>query len=67
MICPILCVSQEVHMKSTKLRHEWGTVWCKWDLIVTTDDATNEYYDIFFVDQESSTSSFPGVKTVVAS
>jgi hypothetical protein len=46
---------------------EWVTRQ-KWDLIVTMDDATNEHYDMFFVDQEGGTaSSFRGVKTVIES
>lgn len=32
-----------------------------WDLIVTMDDATNEHYSIFFVNEEGTTSSFTGV------
>ncbi len=31
-----------------------------WDLIVTMDDATNEHYSMFFVDQEGTISSFQG-------
>jgi hypothetical protein len=31
------------------------------------DDATNEHYDMFFVDEESTVSSFRGVKTVIES
>jgi hypothetical protein len=29
-----------------------------WDLIVTMDDATNEHYSMFFVNEESTASSF---------
>ena len=36
-----------------------------WDLIVTMDDATNEQYSMFFVDEEGTASSFLGVKQVV--
>jgi transposase len=45
-------------------RHEWvsGT---QWDLIVTMDDATNEHYSMFFVDEEGTTSSFQGVREVI--
>jgi len=45
-------------------RHEWvdGK---KWDLIVTMDDATNEHYSMFFVDEEGTASSFYGVRDVI--
>jgi hypothetical protein len=45
-------------------RHEWvsGKMW---DLIVTMDDATNEHYSMFFVDEEGTASSFQGVRDVV--
>ena len=33
-----------------------------WDLIVTMDDATSEQYSMFFVDEESTQSSFRGVE-----
>lgn len=36
-----------------------------WDLIVTMDDATNEHYSMFFVDQEGTASSFRGVREVI--
>ncbi len=36
-----------------------------WDLIVTMDDATNEHYDMVFVEQEGTASSFLGIKRVV--
>ena len=44
--------------------HEWvpGKMW---DLIVTMDDATNEQYNIFFVDEEGTASSFQGVGDVI--
>lgn len=44
--------------------HEWvmGT---KWDLIVTMDDATNEHYSMFFVEEEGTASSFQGVREVI--
>jgi len=44
--------------------HEWvpGT---KWDLIVTMDDATNEHYNMFFVQEEGTSSSFLGVREVI--
>ena len=46
--------------------HEW-VPGKKWDLIVTMEDATNEHYDMFFVDEEGTASSFRGVKTVIES
>jgi len=36
-----------------------------WDLIVTMDDATNEHYSMFFVEQEGTLSSFRGVAEVI--
>lgn len=46
--------------------HQWipGVYW---DLIVTMDDATNEHYSMFFVDQEGTSSSFAGVRDVIES
>lgn len=46
-------------------RHEWigGQ---QWDLIVTMDDATSEHYSMFFVEEESTASSFRGVRDVIA-
>ena len=44
--------------------HEW-VPGKKWDLIVTMDDATNEHYSMFFVDEEGTESSFRGVKEVI--
>lgn len=46
--------------------HEW-VAGHKWDLTVTMDDATNEHYEMFFVQQEGTSSSFQGVKAVIAS
>jgi hypothetical protein len=45
-------------------RHEWvsGRMW---DLIVTMDDATNEHYSMFFVEEEGTASSFQGVRDVI--
>ena len=45
-------------------RHEWvgGQ---QWDLIVTMDDATSEHYSMFFVEEESSASSFAGVEETI--
>jgi transposase len=44
--------------------HEWVPQ-KKWDLIVTMDDATNEHYSMFFVEQEGTVSSLQGVKEVI--
>jgi len=44
--------------------HEW-VPGKKWDLIVTMDDATNEHYSMFFVDEEGTASSFKGVRDVI--
>jgi len=44
--------------------HEW-VVNQKWDLIVTMDDATNEHYSMFFVQEEGTASSFRGVQEVI--
>jgi hypothetical protein len=45
--------------------HEW-VPGKKWDLIVTMDDATNEHYSMFFVEEEGTASSFQGVREVIA-
>ena len=45
-------------------RHEW-VPGKKWDLIVTMDDATNEHYSMFFVEEEGTGSSFAGVREVI--
>lgn len=44
--------------------HEW-VPGQKWDLIVTMDDATNEIYSAFFVNEEGTLSSFQGVSEVL--
>ena len=44
--------------------HEW-VKGKRWDLIVTMDDATNEHYSMFFVDEEGTASSFQGVRDVI--
>jgi transposase len=44
--------------------HQW-VPGVYWDLIVTMDDATNEHYSMFFVDEECTTSSFTGVRDVI--
>jgi len=44
--------------------HEW-VAGKKWDLIVTMDDATNEQYSMFFVDEEGTASRFLGVQDVI--
>jgi transposase len=45
--------------------HEW-VAGQKWDLIVTMDDATNEHYSMFFVQEESTGSSFAAVEETIA-
>jgi len=45
-------------------RHEWVPA-KKWDLITTLDDATNEHYSMFFVDEEGTESSFRGARAVI--
>jgi transposase len=45
-------------------RHQW-VAGKQWDLIVTMDDATNEHYSMFFVDEEGTASSFQGVRDVI--
>ena len=37
----------------------------QWDLIVTMDDATNEHYSMFFVEEEGTASSLLGVREVI--
>lgn len=44
--------------------HEW-VEGKKWDLIVTMDDATNEHYSMFFVEEEGTSSSFIGIRDVI--
>jgi transposase len=44
--------------------HEWVSG-CRWDLIVTMDDATNEHYSMFFVEEEGTVSSLRGVREVI--
>ena len=45
-------------------RHEW-VEGQQWDLIVTMDDATSEHYSMFFVEEESTASSFAGVEETI--
>lgn len=45
-------------------RHEWVPDQM-WDLIVTMDDATSEHYDMRFVEEEGTASSFLGMRTVI--
>jgi hypothetical protein len=47
-------------------RHEW-VVGQRWDLIVTMDDATNEHYDMRFVEEEGTVSSLLGIREVIRS
>jgi len=44
--------------------HEWVPNE-RWDLIVTMDDATSEHYSMFFTEEESTSSSFQGVKETI--
>jgi transposase len=44
--------------------HEWAPG-VQWDLILTMDDATNEHYSLFFVEEEGTSSSFQGIKEVI--
>ena len=44
--------------------HEWvAGQW--WDLIVTMDDATNELYSSFFVEEEGTMSTFTALHEVI--
>jgi len=45
-------------------RHEWVRGQ-RWDLIVTMDDATSEHYDMRFVEEEGTASSFAGIREVI--
>lgn len=45
-------------------RHEW-VVSQMWDLIVTMDDATGEHYDMRFVEEEGTASSFQAVRATI--
>ena len=57
------CVGMMVHQDGS--RHEWlpgRTI----DLIVTMDDATNEIYSAFLVEEEGTMSSFQGLGEVIA-
>ena len=38
---------------------------CQWDLIVTLDDATNELYSAFVVEEEGTRSSLRGLRAVI--
>ena len=44
--------------------HEW-VPGKKWDLITSMDDANNEHYAMFFVQEEGTASSFKGVKQAI--
>ena len=46
-------------------RHEW-VEGKRWDLIITMDDATNEHYSMFFIEEEGTESSFKGIKEVIS-
>jgi LmbE family N-acetylglucosaminyl deacetylase len=57
------CVGMMVHQDGS--RHEWLPGFML-DLIVTMDDATNEIYSAFLVEEEGTMSSFQGLHEVVA-
>ncbi len=44
--------------------HQW-VPGKKWDLIVTMDDANNEHYSMFFVEEEGTWSSLMGMRDVI--
>jgi transposase len=44
--------------------HEW-VPGVQWDLILTMDDATNEHYSLFFIEEEGTSSSFRGIKETI--
>ncbi|RMG60371.1 MAG: ISNCY family transposase [Bacteroidetes bacterium] len=44
--------------------HQW-VAGLQWDLIITLDDATNEHYSMFFVQEEGTASSFQATKEVI--
>ncbi len=44
--------------------HEW-VPGQHWDFIMSMDDATNEHYSMFFVEEEGTQSSFWGVPEVI--
>jgi transposase len=44
--------------------HEWIPNE-RWDLIVTMDDASNEHYSMFFIEEESTESSLRGVRETI--
>lgn len=46
--------------------HQW-VPGVTWDLIDTLDDATNEHYSMFFVEEEGTASSFRGIREVIKS
>jgi hypothetical protein len=58
------------HLQAAGLVHQDGSrhAWVPdqmWDLIVTMDDATNAHYDMRFVEEEGTASSFLGMRTVI--
>lgn len=55
-------VGMMIHQDASS--HEWveGNIW---DLVVTLDDANNEIYSAFFVDEEGTWSSFQGIQEVI--
>jgi len=44
--------------------HQW-VPGVQWDLVVTMDDATNEHYSMFFVEEEGTASSFRGIQEAI--
>lgn len=59
---PAPCPGMMLHQDGS--RHQW-VPGAYWDLIVTMDDATNEHYSMFFVDEEGTASSFQGILEVI--
>jgi hypothetical protein len=55
-------VGMMLHQDGSK--HEWVPE-KQWDLIVTMDDASSIHYSMFFVDEESTQSSFQGISAVI--
>lgn len=58
------CPMEGMRIHQDGSTHEW-VVGQQWDLIVTMDDATNEIYSAFFVEEEGTLSSFRGIKEVI--
>jgi transposase len=58
------CPMEGMRIHQDGSTHEW-VAGEQWDLIVTMDDATNEIYSAFFVEEEGTLSSFRGMKEVI--